>query len=478
MQFRPTGGGAGGNLNEMFRQAVGLHQQRRLPEAVQLYRQILARQPKSAPVLTYCGAALLELGRLADATRLLEAATAADPMNADALVYLANARQMAGKLDEAEQAYGRALSLKPGNAQAQSNLGVLLQRRGRHEDAAKRFRKAVELAPGYAQAHNNLAQALVALGDAPAAIEAGQAAIAANPDLAAAHNTLGTAFSAADRMEEAVAAFARALEIEPDFLEALKNIAVAQIIAGRPADAVRSCDRALALDPGNVSALASKAVALSETGDRAALDRLVGLEDHVKVLRIDPGPDYAGLDAFNAALVEHILAHPTLKYEPAGHATRKGRHTGDLLSDPKGPFETFEQVVHRTIEQFLAEMPRGSDHPVVTTAPENWQLHVWSVVMEEAGHQIPHIHESGWLSGVYYPRVPADMGPSEDDPSGWIEFGLPQDLYRVTSPPPLRLIRPEEGLMILFPSFFFHRTVPTVSEQMRISIAFDVVRAD
>ena len=98
--------------------------------------------------------------------------------------------------------------------------------------------------------------------------------------------------------------------------------------------------------------------------------------------------------------------------------------------------------------------------------------------MEEAGHQIQHIHESGWLSGVYYPKVPSDIGASEDDPTGWIEFGLPQDLYRVKKAPPLRLIKPEEGLLVLFPSYFFHRTVPTGSEELRIRIAFDVMRAE
>ena len=39
----------------------------------------------------------------------------------------------------------------------------------------------------------------------------------------------------------------------------------------------------------------------------------------------------------------------------------------------------------------------------------------------------------------------------------------------------MRLVRPEEGLIVLFPSYFYHRTVPTESADMRVSIAFDVL---
>lgn len=36
-------------------------------------------------------------------------------------------------------------------------------------------------------------------------------------------------------------------------------------------------------------------------------------------------------------------------------------------------------------------------------------------------------------------------------------------------------MRPEEGLMVLVPSYFYRRTVPTESADLRVSIAFDVL---
>jgi len=47
-----------------------------------------------------------------------------------------------------------------------------------------------------------------------------------------------------------------------------------------------------------------------------------------------------------------------------------------------------------------------------------------------------------------------------------------------TAEPELKLYQPKEGLMILFPSYLFHRTVPIETTEQRISIAFDVLAAD
>ncbi len=37
------------------------------------------------------------------------------------------------------------------------------------------------------------------------------------------------------------------------------------------------------------------------------------------------------------------------------------------------------------------------------------------------------------------------------------------------------IIRPRLGLMVLFPSYFWHHTVPFTGDQERISVAFDII---
>ena len=97
--------------------------------------------------------------------------------------------------------------------------------------------------------------------------------------------------------------------------------------------------------------------------------------------------------------------------------------------------------------------------------------------MGAQGHQVAHIHPA-WLSGCYYARVPELVASSQEAHAGWIEFGRPGVQIPYTVEPEIRSYQPKEGLVVLFPSYFYHHTVPYESDAERISIAFDVLRQD
>jgi hypothetical protein len=81
------------------------------------------------------------------------------------------------------------------------------------------------------------------------------------------------------------------------------------------------------------------------------------------------------------------------------------------------------------------------------------------------------------MSGVYYVAVAEDgMGPGHGE-DGWIEFGVPTDQLVAKITPSTRRIEPQPGLMVTFPSYSFHRTIPFAGANDRISIAFDVFAA-
>ena len=54
---------------------------------------------------------------------------------------------------------------------------------------------------------------------------------------------------------------------------------------------------------------------------------------------------------------------------------------------------------------------------------------------------------------------------------GALEFGVDHPKNKFKS---LHTVQPEEGKLILFPSYFLHQTVPFESEKQRICISFDV----
>jgi hypothetical protein len=76
--------------------------------------------------------------------------------------------------------------------------------------------------------------------------------------------------------------------------------------------------------------------------------------------------------------------------------------------------------------------------------------------------------------GAYYVVLPPALGGGGDDAAGWIEFGRPYRSLPQPEPGALRLLRPEAGTLLLFPSYLFHRTLPFAGDGERISISFDL----
>ena len=62
-----------------------------------------------------------------------------------------------------------------------------------------------------------------------------------------------------------------------------------------------------------------------------------------------------------------------------------------------------------------------------------------------------------------------------DAEAGWLEFNSPPERFHCATPAKSWRFEPREGQLILFPSWFWHQTLPFKSEDERISIAFDIV---
>jgi len=407
------------------------------------------------------------------ALQWLNMATTAAPDDSQTFYNLGLVCQSVGRYDDAAEAYRRATGLEPGLASAHYNLGTVLNQLGDLDEAAAAYDRAIEADPQHGKAHASKAFVLRAQGRTDQAIAAyGRAASIQYGDPTVLVG-LGKSLQDAGRLSEATAAFERAVDAAPDYAEATSNLADVLVQREEPGDAVAVCDAFLARHPADASVLAAKSVALNECGDKAAVRRLVDLDRFIAPIRHERAPGFKDIDAFNAALAGHVSSHPTLIVSPASHATRLGKHTADLTVKPKGPVTAFEKLVGRAVDEFIHKIGKDSDHPFIAHRPRKWHLAVWAIVLEGEGYQVSHIHRAAWLSGVYYAQVPDIV--HDGTKAGWIEFGEPGPEYHWSAAPETRAIQPEPGLMVLFPSYMFHRTIPFASNETRISIAFDVV---
>jgi len=422
-------------------------------------------------------AAAYHAGRLGDALRLCRQMLMQQPDRSDLLGFAGMIALEMGDADDAAMLYGRAVRHRPDFVEAHYNLGNALMKSNRVKDAAEAFQRAAELRPDLVQAHNNLGNALHALGSFEAAAEAYRRVLGLKPDSPEVQRNLGIALERSGRIAEAIDAYRAVLARRPAWSLAHSNLANVLLAAGDAAGAIEACDRWLEIAPGHIEALSIKVLALYEAGERVAASYLLDF-NLVRRFKIDPPSGYGSLKEFNRALVDFTLKHPTLHVPEA--ADPHYHHpalaiTKSFFGPSEGPVAAFEAIVRRAVADYIAAIPANSTHPFLARPPKRWEFASWAAVLHFQGNLTPHIHLDGYLSGVYYPQLPDLVGAPDQGQAGFFELGPPPEQFPLKSAVDSLPIRPEEGLMILFPSYFYHRTIPFESSQRRISIAFDAV---
>ncbi|MDA0664586.1 MAG: putative 2OG-Fe(II) oxygenase, partial [Proteobacteria bacterium] len=274
---------------------------------------------------------------------------------------------------------------------------------------------------------------------------------------------------------EAVSIGEAAIALAPPTTDNLIKLAIAYLCDRNHLAALETCDTILAGNPGHTSGLAFKSTALNELGRAQEAEYLLDTDSLVRAFELDPPTGYSDIQTFNRALCSHIRKHPTLHYTETNRSLKNGQATLELLDDARGPFAHFETMILQAIARYQATVDADPAHPFLEQPPQDWHLEVWANIMDSDGFHDTHFHPTGWLSVTYYPSLPP-LGAGQAQPNaGCIEFG--RSLYSIPTrrEPGTRVIRPKEGMVVLFPSYFGHRTLPFDSPEKRYSIAFDVV---
>jgi tetratricopeptide (TPR) repeat protein len=450
--------------------------ERQPQEAFEAVRRALSIGGESSERLDRLGRCLNNLGRLPEAERALKRAIDLSPRSADAHARLGHVLLRLRRLQESGEALTRAIELDPEHHDALKALGMLRLAERQHSAAADLFRRACAVTPDNPRTLGLLGVALHRSGDLEGAERTYRRALAADATDADTWMNLGITLQDRHRLDDALQAYREAARQAPHDAAPRHRLAEGLFLAGEPDQALAVTDEALSIDGGDPTAVAVKIVALQALGRGAEAGELLGLDTLIQEMDIAPPTGYGDIGEFDRQLARHVLEHPTLTFEPEGHATRRGRHTRDLLVGDKGPVAGLEKAILNAVDDYLDRLQTPPGHPFPGRVPQPHRLSMWAVVMDTDGHQLPHIHPAAWLSGVYYVELPETLGLGGDDVAGWIEFGLAPDELRTEDHTPVRLFCPAEGRLYLFPSFLYHRTIPFSGDARRISIAFDVLR--
>ncbi len=203
---------------------AALAQEGRVPEAVQIFEEVLRLKPEFAEAHNHLGRALERSGRASEAIERYERAVQLKPDYVEAHVNLGNALLHIGKVREAIAHYELALRIKPDDIEAHVNLGNAFLQTGKMQEAIGEYEQALRINPDSAEAHSNLGAIYQRMGKLPEAVAQYEHAVRIKPDYVEAHFNLGLALEKLGRTSEAIEHYQQALKLRPDFTPARKAL--------------------------------------------------------------------------------------------------------------------------------------------------------------------------------------------------------------------------------------------------------------
>ncbi|MGB8840221.1 MAG: putative 2OG-Fe(II) oxygenase [Aliidongia sp.] len=316
-----------------------------------------------------------------------------------------------------------------------------------------------------------LATALSDAGWPEDAVTACREAIDSDRENAVPYATLAGLLLDLGRLDEAAATVADALERGPTDIGTLNLATGIALARGQAAEARELAGAVLAVDSTDQRALSHLVLALTELGENAAAETLL---DFGRLLRVQEMPLAPGSDdraSFDQAIAESIAARTDLDREPLRRTLVGGARLHDtfLLEPPLAA--ALRQGFAEAIAGYRAGLTVAAEHPVRRGDPGPCRIESWANLMVAANYESAHIHDGSWLSGVYYPELPAVAADDEPD-AGAIEFGGHDFGTALRKKGAVHRIQPVPGLLVLFPSYFYHRTLPFRAGGRRISVAF------
>jgi tetratricopeptide (TPR) repeat protein len=239
-------------LQELFDQAIALHQSGDLAAAERIYQQVLLMEPNSFAPRHMLGVIRFQQGRGVEAIDLITAALKLNREVPAAWINLGHVQAGLGRAEEAVASYRKALSLAPANVPLLQALAAQLQRLGRQEELLGVIDQLLAANPSDIEARNNRGNLLRDLKRYDSALADYNAVLAARPDLAETWTNRGAVLCD--------------MGLRPDLAAALSNRGFTLRELGRFDEALESLDRVLAIQPDFAAAHGHRGKVLSEMG--------------------------------------------------------------------------------------------------------------------------------------------------------------------------------------------------------------------
>jgi tetratricopeptide (TPR) repeat protein len=365
---------------------------------------------------------------------------------------------------------GRALAADPGNSDLHLRSALLALDRFDFRAAAAAFEQVLRLDPERPHVRAQLAACYNIAREHERAL----ALLAGEP---AGQQERGAALAGLERWAEAEAEFRAVLAADPNNRQACRRLCRLLRRSGRWKELLETCEALAERGVGHTQLLYVWGIALALNGEPARAAAILFDRSRVAVSELPVPEGWTDIAGFNADLADEILGNPERLGEFVNEeaANRGSRRVHSLLAGRNpGVVRRLLRAIEAAVDSYPAAR-RGGFDPWAAARPAAARLNAWGLIQRGGEHEAWHMHRDGWLSGVYYVRVPRGVS-EEGEGKGCIEFGPPPSLEAIVPGiVPAWRLAPGAGTLLLAPSHYPHRTIPTGAEEDRISFAFDVV---
>ena len=462
------------SLTELNNEANALKQAGRIDEAIAAFRAIVDTAPGNAVVMHNYAAALGDAGRNNEAAEWARKAIAAGIKAPETRLVLARAHVALGEIDAAAAAFAEAVSMRPVDPVAQrENAQLIWMATGDRDKMLAAVNNAIAANPGNVDLRIVRANAVGNSGDKKGEyaemLEVLRLAGAA-PMIECV--TADAALEAGEYHKALEHASAAAAALGPE-RQALAALCRAFLAVGEPDGALAPVSRLRAEFPLDQSYIALQATAWRMLGD----DRYHTLFDYKRFVRRFPlacPKGWKSVEAYVDDLIETLDRRHQYVTHPFGQSVRHGSQLPSINQIDDPVLKAVGEAVHGPISNYISLLGEGPDPLRLRNRGSYRLFSIWSIRLKASGYHINHVHSQGWLSSACHLRLPA--AKDENDRSGWLTFGEPG----IATTPPLEpeyFVRPEIGVMAVFPSYMWHGTVPFSAETTRLTIAGDSVPA-
>ena len=406
------------------------------------------------------------MGQFGDALKAIETALMQRPIAPEALTMRAHLLADLGRFDDAVSGYREAIAAGPAMVDAHETLARLLPQLGRSTEALDSYRTALARSPETGILWVSAMGTAKALGDAAQLLDWAKAA-----EARFGADTMVTVFAAqalsmVGRDAEACDLLAKAVATEPDYAPAQTTLAHVLITLGDYRGAEAAVAESVRRKPEDQAAWALLTVIWRLLDD----PREAWLADYDGLVMSIALPD------LNLPALKTLLnaRHQTTQH-PADQSLRGGSQTrGQLFDNTDILLFNLHTSIKREVEARLAQLRPDPTHPFLARRSRAIQfVGSWSIRLRSQGFHISHMHPEGWLSSALYIDLPPEVGSGN---AGALAFGVPDAALRLDLPP-RRVVQPEAGQLVIFPSYFWHGTIPFESASERLTVAFDAIPA-